>query len=212
MSTKVVYPVPAILVDQMSSIGYVQVPLGNQSPFDGRLTDVVMEDETVILQIKISWRQYLADNTICAFGATTKADEYHEVTNPAGTWVYNNVISRFRVLKSEFTDEQLAHFERLELFWATLPKDKKRSLKSHCPWMITGARPCLFKLEGHRALEMSIKGVVFDGKCSGMSTEEHTGALNSVVVTSLVSYPAAVPMTTAPTAVPSATEGFTTPA
>lgn len=211
MSTNT-FPIPAILTEQMLTNGYVQVPLGNQTPFDGRLTDVVMEDTTVVLQIKISWRQYIADNTIAPFGATKVEDLYDVKKNPAGTWVYNNVISRFRLAKTEFSEHQLAHFERLELHWATLPQGKKRSLKNDCPWMITGARPCLFKLEGHRALEMSIKGVTFEGKCSGMSTEEHTGALNSVVVSKLVSYPAAVPMTTAPTAVPSATEGFTTPA
>lgn len=204
MSTKVTYPVPAILADQMTTVGYVQVPLGNKTPFDGRLTDVVMEDDTVVLQIKISWRQYIADNTLCAFGATSDEGK--------GTiWVYNSVISRFRIAKSEFSEHQLAHFERLELYWATLPQDKKKSLKNDCPWMTTGQRPCLFKLEGHRALEMSIKGVIFDGKCSGLSTEEHTGALNSVVVTSLVSYPAAVPMTAA-AAAPPATTGFSTPA
>jgi hypothetical protein len=205
MSTKVVYPIPAILSNQMLTNGYVQVPLGNQTPFDGRLTDVVMEDTTVVLQIKISWRQYIADNTLCAFGATNDEGK--------GTlWTYNSVISRFRCAKTDFSEHQLAHFERLELYWATLPEGKKKSLKNDCPWMTTGQRPCLFKLEGHRALEMSITGVTFDGKCSGMSTEEHTGALNSVVVTSLVSYPAAVPMATTAPAAPTAPTSYTVPA
>ena len=204
MSTNV-FPIPSILADQMTTVGYVQVPLGNKCPFDGRLTDVIIEQDTVVLQIKISWRQYIADNTICAFGATTDEGK--------GTlWTYNSVISRFRCAKTDFSEHQLAHFERLELYWATLPQDKKKSLKNDCPWMTSGQRPCLFKLEGHRALEMSITGVTFDGKCSGMSTEEHTGALNSVVVTNVVSYPAAVPMATQPATTAPATTGFSLPA
>jgi len=203
MSTKIVREIPAALTGQMTSVGFVNVPLGNKCPFDGRLTDLVIEEDTVVLQIKITWWQKLADNSIAAFGEMGDA--------PAGTtWDFNSVISRSRFPKSMFTDEQLAHFERLELYWASLPKDQKRSLKRDCPWMETNGRNCAFKLDGHRARELSIVGVTFNGRASGMDTEERSGALDALVFTN-TAYPAAVPMATAPAA-PTAPTSYTVPA
>lgn len=195
-------PIPAFFLNQMSTKGCCDVPLGKLTPFKGHLTDLVFEEDQIILQIKITWWQKLADNSIAAFGEMGDA--------PKGTtWDFNSVISRSYFPKSHFSNEQLAHFERLELHWASLPKDQKRSLKSDCAWLESNGRNVVFELDGHRARELSIIGCTFHGRSSGMTAEKRTGKYDNVVFAN-TTYPAAVPMATAPAAVP--TNGFTVPA
>lgn len=162
MSTKVVKEllvIPTVLTNQMNTKGYIKTFLGGDSRIQAKLVDLVIEEDYLVLDLCIYWRQWLAGDFIVSMEEAP--DEQKGVT-----WKYNQVYSKFRIERSFFSEDDLRKFGNLELFWSSFEKKKDIPFNKR-PWLLSNGEQARFKLVDRKAKCFCFMGATFTGQCFG---------------------------------------------